>query len=71
MLYGDHMPEKVRTTLVLEESVFQKLKQEAPPDNLSDFVNKLLKKELFEARRDLFGALKGRISAKDMVEDED
>ena len=56
MLYGEHMA-KVRTTLVLEEDVFQKLKQEAE-DNISEFVNRLLKKELFETR-------------KDMVEDED
>lgn len=70
MLYGEHMEKKVRTTIVLEETLFQKLKQEAA-NNISEFVNKLLKKELFETRKDLFGALKGRISGKDMIEDED
>ncbi|MEK6979177.1 MAG: hypothetical protein AABW86_03060 [Candidatus Micrarchaeota archaeon] len=64
------MSEKVRTTLVLEESVFQKLKQESD-NNMSEFVNRILKKELFETRKSMFGALKGKISAKDMVEDED
>ncbi len=64
------MHEKVRTTLVLEEQVFQKLKQESP-EGISEFVNTLLKKELFGTRKDMFGSLKGRISAKDMIEDED
>ena len=70
MIVGEHMSEKVRTTLVLEGEVFQKLKQESH-ENISEFVNRILKRELFQTRRDLFGSLKGRISSKDKVEDEE
>lgn len=64
------MSDKIRTTLVLEEIVFQKLKQEAS-SNLSEFVNTLLKRELFGTRKEMFGVMKGKLSAKDMIEDEE
>ena len=60
----------LRTTLVLDEAVMEKLRR-VSPNNISGVVNELLKKELFGKGKSMFGSLKGRVSAKDMVEDED
>lgn len=62
-----HM-EKVRTTIVLESRVFKKLKQETGR-NISAYINKVLKDSLFQ-KESLFGVLKGRISTKDIIEEE-
>jgi hypothetical protein len=60
--------EKVRTTIVLESRVFKKLKQETGR-NISAYINKVLKDSLFQ-KESLFGVLKGRISTKDIIEEE-
>ena len=62
---------KVRTTLVLEDAVMAKLRQDHG-SNISAAVNLILKRELFEPKKDeLFGCLRGKISGKDLVKDED
>ena len=62
---------KVRTTLVLEDAVMAKLRQDFG-SNLSAAVNSILKDALFKPKKDeLFGCLKGRFSARDLVRDED
>ncbi len=60
---------KVRMTLVLDDFVARKLRADA--DNMSELVNGLLRKELFGERKSMFGALRGKISGKDKVEDDD
>ena len=60
---------KVRTTLMLDELVVRKLQSET--GNMSAFVNRLLKKDLFGKTESMFGAFEGRISGKDKIEDED
>ncbi len=62
---------KVRTTLVLEDAVMAKLRQDFG-SNISSAVNSILKNSLFKPKKDeLFGCLKGRFSAKDLIRDED
>ena len=56
---------KVRTTLVLEEIVLEKLRQSS--NNLSETVNAILKKELFKSKS-LAGFFKGRVSSKELLE---
>jgi len=61
----------VRTTLVLENTVMQKLRQDFGT-NISAAVNSILKERLFATPKDgLFGSMKGKFSAKDLVRDED
>ena len=60
---------KVRTTLVLDEAVFAKLRQRYP-DNLSKLANEILVEGLFKKKKSLAGFLAGRISTKDIVEEE-
>lgn len=60
----------IRITLCLDELIVNKLKQESP-NNISASVNKYLYKELFENKDSLAGTLKGRISTKDIIRDED
>ena len=62
---------KVRTTLVLEDAVMAKLRQDFS-SNISAAVNSILKAALFKPKKDdLFGCLKGKFSAKDLIRDED
>lgn len=58
---------KIRMTLMLDEAVVRKLKATEP--NMSGFVNELVKKALFGKPDSMFGALAGRISGKDKIED--
>ncbi len=60
----------VRITLTLDEYIVKKLK-ELSPNNISYFVNQHLKKCLFEKKESMAGALGGKISTKDIVEDDD
>jgi len=60
---------KTRTTLVLEEAVFKKLKQKSR-GNVSELANEILKEALFGRRKSMFGELKGIVSTKDIVEEE-
>jgi hypothetical protein len=56
----------MRTTIVLDEFVAAKVKQMFG-GNLSKGVNALLYEHLFrEKKRSMFGALKGRVSVKDL-----
>ena len=59
----------VRATVVFDELVVAKVRQDFG-GNLSKGVNTLLHKHLFEERRgkSMFGALKGRVSVKDLDE---
>jgi len=66
MMYDNHMT-KIRTTLVLEEEVFRKLKQSSS-GNMSKLANQILKKKLLEKKGSIFGILKGKISVKDIEE---
>ncbi len=60
---------KTRTTLVLEEAVFKKLKQKSR-GNISELANRILKEALFGKGKSMFGELKGLVSTKDIVEEE-
>lgn len=57
----------VRATVVLDEFIVAKVRQDFG-GNLSKGVNTLLRTHLFEERRgkSMFGALKGRVSVKDL-----
>ena len=58
---------KVRTTVMLDEVVLCKIKSDS--DSVSAFVNSALKKVLFGKRDSMLGALKGKVSGADKVED--
>lgn len=60
---------KVRTTLVLDEAVVEKLRQSSE-GNMSALANRILSNELFKKRKSMFGALKGKVSTKDIEEKE-
>ncbi|MBI3588686.1 hypothetical protein HY995_00550 [Candidatus Micrarchaeota archaeon] len=60
---------KVRTTLMLDDSVVRKLQSET--DNMSAFVNIALRRALFGEKKSMFGAFKGRVGGKDKIEDDD
>jgi len=60
---------KIRTTLMLDEAVLKKLRQEGK-GNISVLVNKILKKELFGEKESLFGELKGLVSVEDIKEED-
>lgn len=60
---------KIRTTLMLDEMVVRKLQSDTK--NMSAFVNHALQRELFGKKNSMFGALKGRISGSDKIEDDD
>lgn len=58
----------LRTTVVLDEFLAAKVKQMFG-GNLSKGINALLYEHLFrEKKKSMFGALKGRVSAKDLGE---
>jgi hypothetical protein len=58
----------VRITLTLDETIVRKLR-EVSPNNISAFVNANLRKCLFERKKSLGGALRGKVSTKDITED--
>ncbi|MGQ9468566.1 MAG: hypothetical protein ACUVTD_01875 [Nitrososphaerales archaeon] len=60
---------KIRTTLILDEAVFKKLKQKSG-GNISDLANRILRESLFPKGESLFGELKGFVSTKDIVKEE-
>ncbi|MEM2180082.1 MAG: hypothetical protein QXG36_01770 [Nitrososphaeria archaeon] len=60
---------KVRTTLVLSETVVKKLKEKGK-GNISKLANEILKEALFPKKKSMFGELKGLVSTKDIVEEE-
>jgi len=60
----------VRITLTLDEYIVKKLR-EMSPRNVSAYVNAHLKKCLFEKKESMAGALSGRVSTKDIIEDEE
>lgn len=60
----------VRITLSLDEILVKKLRQ-ISNGNISAFINKHLKKCLFEKKASMAGVLSGKISTKDIVEDEE
>jgi len=60
---------KTRTTLVLEEAVFKRLKQRSH-GHVSELANKILKEALFGKGKSMFGELKGIVSTKNIVEEE-
>jgi hypothetical protein len=60
----------VRITLTLDDVLVKKLR-ELSPGNISAFVNMHLKKSLFEKKESLAGSLAGRVSTKDIEEDEE
>ncbi len=60
---------KARTTLVLEQAVLQKLKQESQ-GNISELANRILRDVLFGKGKSMFGELRGLVSVKDIVEEE-
>ena len=55
---------KVRTTLVLDAIVMEKLRQHT--QNISEFVNEALKEKLF-TKKSMFGGLKGKVSGNDVL----
>jgi len=55
----------VRITLTLDEFVVRKLRA-LSPNNISAFVNEHFKKCLFENKKSMAGAFKGRISTRDI-----
>ena len=60
---------KTRTALMMDESVLAKLRSRT--DNMSAFVNSLLRRELFGEEESMCGVLKGKVSGKDKIEDDD
>jgi hypothetical protein len=60
----------IRITLSLDEVVVRKLR-ELSPENISAFVNTHLKKCLFEKKESMAGVLAGRVSTKDIKEEEE
>lgn len=59
---------KTRTTLMLDEIVVRKLQAEC--ENMSLFVNELLKEKLFGRRQSMLGAFKGVRGADKIKEDD-
>ena len=59
----------IRITLTLDELLVKKLRQMSR-GNISAFVNEHLRKCLFE-KKSMAGALAGRVSTKDIKEDEE
>ncbi len=65
-----NIPMKTRTTLMLDDAVIAKLRTKT--GNMSAFVNGLLKERLFgKDDESMFGAFKGRMSVKDIIEDDE
>lgn len=60
----------IRITLTLDETVIKKIK-ELSPHNISSFVNSHLKQCLFEKKEGMAGILAGKVSTKDILEDEE
>jgi hypothetical protein len=58
---------KARTTLVLDEAVFRKLKQKSG-GRISELANRILREALFPKGKSMFGELKGIVSTKDVIE---
>ncbi len=65
MIYGEHMAfGKVRTTLVLDQVIVEKIRQNTK--NMSEFVNQTLREKLF-TKKSMFGALKGKGVTKELL----
>jgi hypothetical protein len=60
---------KARTTLVLDESVVEKLRKMSPK-NISSLANRILREALFSEGESMFGELRGFVSKEDIVEEE-
>ena len=60
----------VRITLTLDEMVVKKLR-ELSPDDMSAFVNAHLHNCLFQKKMSMAGVLKGKVSTKDIIRDEE
>lgn len=58
---------KTRTTLVLDEAVFRKLKQKSG-GRISELANRILREALFPKEKSMFGELKGIVSTEDIIE---
>ena len=61
---------KMRTTLVLDEAMVKKLRQKSR-GNMSKLANEILKEALFQKGKSMFGELKGLVSTKDIIKEED
>ncbi|MEW5996381.1 MAG: hypothetical protein AB1657_02175 [Candidatus Micrarchaeota archaeon] len=59
-----------RITITLDEIIVRKLK-ELGHGNVSAFINEQLKKCLFEKKESMAGVLAGKVSMKDIKEDEE
>ena len=64
------MTEYVRTTIKLREDVYQTLKKEAGPKNLSEKINDILTKTLFKEKKSLFGTME-KTDLSDLRDHED
>jgi predicted CopG family antitoxin len=64
------MVEYVRTTIRLREDVYQRLKKEAGAKNISQRINEILVKMLFEEKKSLFGTMP-KTDLSDLREHED
>ncbi|MDW7775884.1 MAG: hypothetical protein SCH39_06060 [Methanosarcinales archaeon] len=64
------MIEYVRTTIKLREDVYQTLKKEAGPKNLSEKINDILMKTLFKEKKSLFGTME-KTDLSDLRDHED
>jgi len=64
------MTEYVRTTIKLREDVYQTLKKEAGPKNLSEKINDILMKTLFKEKKSLFGTME-KTDLSDLRDHED
>lgn len=60
----------IRITLTLDEMVVKKIR-ELSPQNVSKFVNEHLTHCLFEKKESMAGVLAGKISVRDIKEDEE
>ncbi|MBI2079298.1 hypothetical protein HYT84_00915 [Candidatus Micrarchaeota archaeon] len=60
----------VRITITIDEVVLKKLR-EIGSDNISAFINTHLKSCLFENKESMAGILAGKVSTKDIIEDEE
>lgn len=67
-MYVDNMV-KVRTTLVLDAPVVEKLRQQAS-GNMSKLANEILAENLFKKRKSFAGFLAGLVSVDDFQEED-
>lgn len=64
------MTEYIRTTIKLREDVYQTLKKEAGPKNISQKINEILIKMLFKEKKSLFGTMQ-KTDLSDLRDHED